>query len=76
MGQDQRWYKKIDSEPVYNKELFKTKIKTHGDDVQDFYDKKIPKVDSNHTCLAAISLDSALKKERWQLLYARVFNPN
>ena len=58
------------------KKLFKTKIKTHGDDVQDFYDKKIPKVDSNHTCLAAISLDSALKKERWQLLYARVFNPN
>ena len=29
----------------------------------DFYDKEIPKVDSNHTCLAVISLDSALKKD-------------
>ena len=25
---------------------------------------KIPKVDSNHTCLAVISLDSALKKDK------------
>ena len=41
----------------------KTKIKSHGDEVTDFYDKKIPKVDSNHTCLAVFSLDSALKKD-------------
>ena len=41
----------------------KTKIKSHGDEVTDFYDKKIPKVDSNHTCLAVISLDPALKKD-------------
>ena len=41
----------------------KTKIKFHGDEVTDFYDKKIPKVDSNHTCLAVINLDSALKKD-------------
>ena len=33
----------------------------HGDEVTGFYDKKIPEVDSNHTCLAVISLDSALK---------------
>ena len=26
-------------------------------------DEKIPKVDSNHTCLVVISLDSALKKD-------------
>ena len=32
--------------------------------VTDFYDNVIPKVDSNHTCLAVISLDSALKKNR------------
>ena len=37
----------------------KTKIKYQGDEVTDFYDK----VDSNHTCLAVISLDSALKKD-------------
>ena len=40
----------------------KTKIKSHGDEVTDFYDKRIPKVDSNHTCLAVITLDSALNK--------------
>ena len=41
----------------------KTKIKSHSDKVTDFYDKEIPKVDSNHTCLEAISLDSAFKKD-------------
>ena len=41
----------------------KTKIKSHGDEFTDFYDKEIPKVDSNHTCLAVVSLNSALKKD-------------
>ena len=41
----------------------KTKIKLHGNKVKDFYDKKIPKLNSNHTCLAVISLDSALRKD-------------
>ena len=50
------------SEPVYNKEFLKTKIKSHGDKVIDFYDKQIPKVESNHTCLAVISFDSSRKK--------------
>ena len=40
----------------------KTKIKPHGDEATDFHDEKIPKVDSDHTCLARISLDSALNK--------------
>ena len=48
---------------VYNKEFLKTKIKCHGDEVTDFYDKKIPKVYSNHTFLLVISLDSSLKKD-------------
>ena len=51
--------KKIDFEPIYNKMLLKTKIKSHYNEVTD---KKIPKVDSNHTCLAVISLDSAIRK--------------
>ena len=51
----------FDSEPVYNKNILKTKIKYHCDEVTDFDDKEIPKVDFNHTCLAVISLDSALK---------------
>ena len=40
----------------------KTKLKSHGVEVADFYNKKIARLDSNHTCLAVISLDSALKK--------------
>ena len=55
--------KEFDSEPVYNKHYLKTKIKSHGDEFTDFYDKKIPKLDSNHACLAVISLDSAHKKD-------------
>ena len=31
--------------------------------LQTFYGIKIPNVDSNHTCLAVISLDSVLKKK-------------
>ena len=31
--------KEFDNEPVYNKELLKTKIKYHGDEVTDFYNK-------------------------------------
>ena len=32
--------KEFDNEPVYNKEYLKTKIKSHGDEVTDFYDKE------------------------------------
>ena len=41
----------------------KTKIKSHDDEVTNFYDKKIPKVDSSNTCFTVIRLDSALKKD-------------
>ena len=41
--------REFDSEPVYNKEFLKPKIKSHGDKVSDFYDKEIPKVDSNNS---------------------------
>ena len=41
----------------------KTKIKSHGYEGADFYNKEIPKVESNHACLAVIGLDSALKKD-------------
>ena len=49
----------------------KIKIKSHGDEVTDFYDKKIPKVDSNHTCLVVTGLDSALKID--ENYYRQVF---
>ena len=55
--------KEFDMEPVYNKEYLKPKIRSRGDEVTDFCDKKILKLDSNHTSLAVISLDFALKKD-------------
>ena len=39
-----------------------------------FCDKKIPKVDSNHTCLAVISVDSAVKKD--ENYYSQCFQKN
>ena len=48
-----------------------TKTKSHGDEVTDFYDKSFPKLDSNHTCLAVISLDFSLKKD--DIYYPQVF---
>ena len=32
----------FDSDLLYNKEIWKTKIKPHGDVVTDFYEKKYP----------------------------------
>ena len=55
--------KEFHSKPVYNEKILKTKIRSYGDEVTDFYNKEIHKVDSNHTCLAVVSLDSALKKD-------------
>ena len=60
--------KEFDSENVYNKNILKTKIKSHGDKVTDFNNKGIPKADSNHTCLAVTSLYSALKNVRFLIL--------
>ena len=40
------------------------KTKSYVDEATDFHDKEIPKMDSNATCLTAISLDSALIKHR------------
>ena len=40
--------KELDSERVYYKEFLKTKMESHGDEVTDFYDKKLPNVGSNH----------------------------
>ena len=41
----------------------KTESKSYAYKVTGVYDKKIPKVDSNLTCLAVISLDSILKMD-------------
>ena len=49
----------------------KTKIKSYGDEFKNFFDREIPKTDSNHTYLAVIFLDSALKKD--ENYYPQVF---
>ena len=54
--------KEFDSNPVYNKIFVKTIINVHGDEVTNFYDKNVAKMDSNNTCLAVISLNSTLNK--------------
>ena len=38
---------KFDSETIYNKEFLKVKIKSHGDEVTNFYGKKILRYDSS-----------------------------
>ena len=47
--------------------LLKAKTKSHGNDKTYLYDKKIPNVDVNGTCLAVINLNSALKKDEKRL---------
>ena len=61
----------LNSEPVYNKIFLKTKTKSYGDKITDFYDKEIPNADCNHTFLAVISLDSAFNKDG--TYYSQVF---
>ena len=56
--------KEFDCKSFYDKKILKTKIKSYGDEATDFYDKKMPKVGSNHTYLAVISLYSALEKDK------------
>ena len=63
--------KQFDSEFVYNKNSLKTKIKSYSDEITDFYDEKIPKLDSSHTCLAAIILGYALQTDK--SYYLQVF---
>ena len=41
----------------------KTLIKSRDNEVTDFYNKKIPKLHSSHTCLAVINLDCSLNKD-------------
>ena len=42
----------------------KTKIKSDGDEFSNFYDKKIAKVDFNHTYSTVIGLDLTLNEDK------------
>ena len=48
--------KDFDKKPFYNKKFLKTEIKSYGDEVIDFYDKEISKVDFNHTLFSSNQL--------------------
>ena len=50
--------REFDSKPFYNKKSLKSKMKSHDDEARDFHYKEMPKVGSNHTCLAVITVDS------------------
>ena len=54
----------FDREPVQNNKFLKDKRKSYDDEATVFHDKEIPKVGSNHACLAVTNLDSALKKDK------------
>ena len=56
--------KELDSKPVYNKNILKTKLKSYGDKATDFHDKEISKTGFEYTCLAVINVDSSLKKDK------------
>ena len=64
--------KQVDNKPVYNKKILKTKIRFYTEKATDSYDKEMPKVNSNHACLAVITIDSALKKRK-KLLFLSAF---
>ena len=51
----------VNSKPVYNKKVLKTKTKFYSDKATDFQDREVPKIDTNYTCLAVTSLDYVLK---------------
>ena len=55
----------------YNTIWGKVSANIKGDEVIGFYDKEIPKIDSNHTYLAVISLDFVLRKD--ESSYLQVF---
>ena len=58
--------KKFDSEPIYNDNYIKAKIKSYNDDIRtNFRDesnnRKVPKEDCSYKCLSLISLDSVIQ---------------
>ena len=64
--------KEFDSKFVYNKNCLKSKIKSYGNEVTYFYDKKFLNWALIILFLAVISLERC-PQERWQLLYRSAF---
>ena len=55
--------KEFDSEPICDKELLRTKIKTYGGKAKDFHDKETPKGRASLYFLAVIPINFVLKKD-------------
>ena len=55
--------KEFDSTTVYYKKSLEIKRKSHGPEVTNFYNKNVSNVNSDHTCLAVINLDSSFKND-------------
>ena len=53
------------------KAILKAKIKSYSDEATDFHNNEYPKAGPNPTCLAVITIDTALKKE--ENFYPQVF---
>ena len=61
----------VNSKPVYNEILLKTQAKFYGDEATDLFDKEVLKIDSIHTCLTKIPLDSIFEVD--ENYYLQVF---
>ena len=58
--------KKLDSEPIYNDNYIKTKMKSYNNDIRtnlrdERSNRKVPKEDCSYKCLSLISLDSVIQ---------------
>ena len=63
--------KEFDNESIYIKSFLQTKIKSYSDEVANFRDKEMLKVDPNHICLVVILNNFVLTKD--ENYYKEVF---
>ena len=63
--------KEFDNESIYIKSFLQTKIKSYSDDIANFRDKEMLKVDPNHICLVVILNNFVLTKD--ENYYKEVF---
>ena len=53
---------KLDSQPIYDKKILKSELKTYDDKVNTVLsDNEIPKEKTHYSCIASIFIDSVLK---------------
>ena len=58
-------YIRLHSQPIYDDKYIKTKVKTFNGVINTvFADSKIPKERNHYICIAAICIDSIMKKDK------------